>query len=263
RGDGRVRLAAGLDAGDMEAAAGGAEESVTVSWDPGRDDLRARVERRLGSLVLSTTDAPAPPGEATVRALLARVHATRLGALRWTDKARALQDRAAFARRTFGDEWPDLSDRALLETLDEWLAPLLAGATGRAGIEAVDVTNALRARLGYQLARELDRLAPPALAVASGRHVTVDYRGDQPTIAVRAQDLFGTTEHPTVAGGSVPVVVQLLSPAGRPIQVTADLPGFWSGSWADVRKEMVGRYPKHAWPVDPTKGLPRSTHRAT
>ena len=263
RGDGRIRLAAGLDAADMEAAAGGAEESVTVSWDPARDDLRARVNRRLGSIVLSTTDAPAPPGEATVRALVARVRATRLGALRWTDKARALQDRAAFARRTSGDAWPDLSDRALLETLDEWLAPLLAGATGRAGIEAVDVTNALRARLGHQLARELDRLAPPALAVAGGRHVTVDYSGDQPTIAVRAQDLFGTTEHPTVAGGSVPVVVQLLSPAGRPIQVTADLPGFWSGSWAEVRKEMAGRYPKHAWPVDPTRRLPRSPHRAT
>lgn len=259
RGDGRVRLAAGLDAADMEAAAGGAEEVVTVSWDAARDDLRARVERRLGSLVLSTNDAPAPPGEATTRALLARARATRLAALRWTDKARALQQRAAFARRTFGEPWPDLTDRALLDALDEWLAPVLAGAIGKADLEAVDVTAALRARLDYQQARELDRVAPPALAVGSRRQVTVDYSGDQPAISARVQELFGTTTHPTVADGRVPVVVRLLSPAGRPVQVTADLPGFWAGSWAEVRKEMAGRYPRHSWPADPTTGTARGS----
>ena len=258
RGDGRIRLAAGLDAEDMEAAAGGAEESVALSWDPARDDLRARVERRLGSLVLSTIEAPAPPGEATVRALLARVRATRLAALRWTDKARALQHRATFLKRTLGEPWPDLSDRALLETLDDWLAPLLAGATSRADLEAVDLTHALRAGLGYQLARELDRLAPATLPIGR-RQVTVDYSGDKPTISAKVQDLFGTTVHPTVADGQFPVVVHLLSPAGRPVQVTADLPGFWSGSWAEVRKAMAGRYPKHAWPVDPTTGTGRGS----
>jgi ATP-dependent helicase HrpB len=259
RGDGRIRLAAGLDAADMEAAAGGAEESVTVSWDPARDDLRAKVERRLGSLVLATTEAPAPAGESTTRALVARVRATRLAALRWTDKARALQARAAFARRTLGGEWPDLSDAALVATLDDWLAPLLAGATGRAGIEAVDVTGALRRRLG-RLAPELDRVAPHALPV-NGRQVTVDYSGPQPTVAMRVQDLFGTAVHPTVAGGKVPVVLQLLSPAGRPVQVTADLPGFWAGTWADVRKEMAGRYPKHPWPADPLAASPPARRR--
>jgi ATP-dependent helicase HrpB len=243
----------------MEAAAGGAEESVSLSWDAARDDLRARVERRLGSLVLSAVEGPAPPGEATTRALVARARATRLAALRWTAKARALQHRAAFARRTLGEPWPDLSDRALLETLDDWLAPMLAGATSRADLEAVDVTGALRARLGYQLARKLDRFAPPALTVASGRQVTIDYSGDQPTLAARVQDLFGTAVHPTVAGGRVPVVVQLLSPAGRPVQVTADLPGFWAGSWAEVRKEMAGRYPKHSWPVNPSTDTGRGS----
>jgi len=255
RGDGRIRLAAGLDATDMEAAAGGAEESVTVSWDPARDDLRAKVERRLGSLVLATAEGPAPAGEATTRALVARVRATRLAALRWTGKARALQARAEFARRTVaGGEWPDLSDAALVATLDDWLAPLLAGATGRAGIEGVDVLGALRRRLGH-LAPQLDRLAPAHLTV-NGRQVTIDYSGPRPTVAVRVQDLFGTSVHPTVAGGKVPVVLQLLSPAGRPVQVTADLPGFWAGTWADVRKEMAGRYPKHAWPVDPLAAPP-------
>lgn len=259
RGDGRVRLAAGLDAADMEAAAGGAEESVTVSWDPVRDDLRAKVERRLGSLVLATSEGPAPAGDATTRALVARARSTRLAALRWTDKARAIQARAAFARRTFGTDWPDLSDAALLASLDDWLAPLLAGATGRAGIDAVDVVGALRSQLGRR-APELDRSAPAHITV-NGRHVPVDYAGPQPTAAVRVQDLFGTAVHPTVGNGRVPVVLQLLSPAGRPVQVTADLPGFWAGTWADVRKEMAGRYPKHPWPADPIAARPPTRRR--
>jgi len=261
RGDGRIRLAAGLDASDIHTVAGDAEEAVTVSWDATRDDLRARVERRLGSLVLATNDAPAPPGPTTTRALVGRVRATKLGALRWTDKARALQHRVAFARRTLGDAWPDLSDAGLLASLDEWLAPLLAGATGRADIEAVDVTAALRARLGHHLARELDRVAPAGLVIAGGRHLTVDYSGGKPAASVRVQDLFGTATHPTVGDGRVPLVLHLLSPAGRPVQVTADLPGFWAGSWSEVRKEMAGRYPKHSWPVDPLSAAPPTRRR--
>ncbi|MGI8983983.1 MAG: ATP-dependent helicase C-terminal domain-containing protein, partial [Acidimicrobiales bacterium] len=166
-----------------------------------------------------------------------------------------LQARACFARGALGERWPDLSDAALIATLDDWLAPLLAGATGRAGVEAVDVAGALRRRLAH-LAPELDRQAPSTLTVASGRHATIDYAGPHPTAAVRVQDLFGTAVHPTIAGGAVPVVLQLLSPAGRPVQVTADLPGFWAGTWADVRKEMAGRYPKHPWPADPLAAEP-------
>jgi ATP-dependent helicase HrpB len=260
RGDGRIRLAAGLDAADLDAVAGDAEESVSLAWDAARDDLRARVERRLGSIVLTVTDGPAPPGPTTTRALLQRVRATRLAALGWTPTARALQQRAAFARRALGDQWPDLSDAALLRSLDDWLAPLLVGASTRADVEAVDVDAALRARLGHRLAGELERVAPAGLVVASGRRVPVDYSGEQPSMAVRVQDLFGTAAHPTVAGG-VPVVVQLLSPAGRPVQVTADLPGFWAGSWASVRKEMAGRYPKHPWPADPLAAEPPRPRR--
>ncbi|MGI8685903.1 MAG: ATP-dependent helicase HrpB [Acidimicrobiales bacterium] len=256
RGDGRIRLAAGLDAADVEVAAGATEELVTVAWDPSRDDLRARVERRLGSLVLSSSDGPAPPGPATTRALVQRARTTGLEGLRWTGKARSLQQRAAFARRALGDAWPDLSDTALLASLDDWLAPLLAGATGRAGMEKVDLVAALRGRLGHALVTELERVAPPELTIAGGRRVTLDYGGGKPVAAVRVQDLFGTATHPTVAGGTVPVVLQLLSPAGRPVQVTADLPGFWAGSWAAVRKDMAGRYPKHPWPVDPLAAEP-------
>ncbi len=256
RGDGRIRLAAGLDAADVEAAAGATETVVTVTWDAARDDLRATVERRLGSIVLTASDGPAPPGPATTLALVQRVRAKRLEALRWTGRARSLQHRAAFARRYLGDTWPDLSDTALLASLDDWLLPLLAGATGRADVDAVDVEAALRACLGHQLARDIERIAPAALTVTTGRRVPLDYSGGQPVAAVRVQDLFGTTAHPTVAGGRVAVVLHLLSPAGRPVQVTADLPGFWSGSWGAVRKDMAGRYPKHPWPTDPGAAEP-------
>jgi ATP-dependent helicase HrpB len=253
RRDSRIRMAAALDVADVEAAAGAAvEDSVTLAWDTARDDLRARVERRLGSLVLGTSDRPAPAGAATVRALLAQVRATRLAVLGWDDAARTFQQRVAFGRRVLGEAWPDLSDAALLDSLDEWLEPLLEGATSRADLGAVDMGRVLRARLGPALTAELGRVAPTRITLARGRRGSVDYGGDQPAMAVRVQDLFGTTTHPTVARGQVPVVVHLLSPAGRPVQVTADLPGFWSGSWAAVRKEMAGRYPKHSWPLDPS-----------
>jgi ATP-dependent helicase HrpB len=141
----------------------------------------------------------------------------------------------------------------LLTALDEWLSPFLDKASGRADLEAIDMTSALRRRLGHRVA-ELERLAPAAITFAGGRHVPLTYEAGRPAAEVRVQDAFGTTAHPTVGG--VPVVLSLLSPAGRPIQVTSDLPGFWKGSWADVRKDMAGRYPKHSWPTDPASTPP-------
>jgi ATP-dependent helicase HrpB len=255
--DSRIRQAAALDEADVERAAGASvEERLSLEWDAKRDDLRARTDVCLGSLVLRAVEGPAPGGPVTVRALLARVRATRLAVLSWTDAARSLQRRVAFARRIRGDAWPDLTDRALLDSLDDWLAPALATATGRRDLEALDVEEALRRRLGRVLVAELARLAPETLPVAGGRRrAGIDYAPDQPTVAVRVQDLFGTTVHPTVGDGRVPLVVQLLSPADRPVQVTTDLPRFWAGSWAEVRKEMAGRYPKHEWPADPASAI--------
>jgi ATP-dependent helicase HrpB len=143
----------------------------------------------------------------------------------------------------------------LLATLDEWLAPYLPGATGRADLDALDVVTVLRAQLPWPAGAELDALAPPQLALPGGRAVDIDYGGDAPSASVRVQDLYGVTEHPTAAG--MPIVLHLLSPADRPLQVTADLPRFWTGSWSDVRKEMAGRYPKHHWPEDPAGATPR------
>jgi ATP-dependent helicase HrpB len=254
----RIRLAAGLDRAEVEEAfADAIEEVVTLAWDEDRDDLRTRSEHRVGSIVLAADEGPAAAGDAATAALLDRVRATRLGVLVRRDADRVLQARVGFAREAIGGEWPDVGDDALLASLDEWLAPRLVGATGRRDLERIDLGNVLRDLVGRHRVHELDRLVPMSVTVASGRSVPVDYSGEVPTVAVRAQELFGTTVHPTVADGRVPLSVHLLSPAGRPVQITADLPGFWAGSWKDVRKDMAGRYPKHDWPLDPSTAEPR------
>ena len=253
--DDRVRLAAALSEAEVETLAGLEITEVTeLAWNA-RGELEQRTERRLDALILARAVGPAPVGPLTRAALVDRVRADGLGLLGWTEAARTLQERAGFARRFLGDPWPDLDDAALLADLDAWLAPLLHRATGRADLGRVDVLSVLRGRLGHRL-HELDRVVPDRVTIASGRSVPVDYDHDPPLIGVRAQELYGTRVHPTVAEGRVPLAVEVLSPAGRPIQVTADLPGFWAGSWAAVRKEMISTYPKHDWPADPAAAEP-------
>ncbi|HET9692067.1 MAG TPA: ATP-dependent helicase HrpB [Acidimicrobiales bacterium] len=255
RADGRIRLAAALDRADVEGAVAGRVEAVdTLVWDDAAGDLRRVVERRAGALVLERSTTRPRPGPATTAALVARAVATGLADLRWTAAARTLQRRATWAHRTAGDGWPAVDDAALAARAGEWLAPALAGATGAADLAGVDPAAGITALLAGR-ARQLDSVAPPAVTLAGGRRVPVDWSGDEPVVSVRAQDLYGTTVHPH-AGGR-PVVVEVLSPAGRPLQRTADLPGFWAGSWRDVRKEMAGRYPRHHWPADPGTAEPR------
>ena len=262
RADHRIRMAAALDEADVERLAGDDVEVVTrLEWDTTRDDLRQRTERRLGALVLAAFEGPAPAGDSTSAALLDQVRRTGLGMLGWRGAATTLRSRIGFAHRAFHDDWPDVGDDALLATLEEWFAPRISNATKRADLERVDLVEALRDMVGRHRLYELDQLVPKSMTVASGREVPIDYDGDAPAIAVRVQDLFGTTIHPTIADGRIPIVVHLLSPAGRPVQVTADLPGFWNGSWAEVRKEMAGRYPKHAWPTDPASAEPSRPNR--
>ncbi len=264
RRNGRIRLAAPLDPAQLDDVAGHqVDEHARIVWDREHDDLVARVERRLGRLRLGVVERRPPPGTATTAALIDRVRSTNLAALPWADAARSLQARIAFLRAVLGEPWPDASDGALRRRLDAWLAPVLAatGATGRADLERVDMVRTLRAMVPAELVGDLDRLAPAAVTVPSGRRVTLDYArgapGDPPVLAVRVQEMFGSRETPTVAGGRVPVVLHLLSPAGRPVQVTSDLGGFWDGSWSDVRRQMAGRYPKHDWPADPAAGVSR------
>ena len=258
RREARIRMAAPLSADDVSALFGEqVEERTSIGWDRQRDELVEKVERRLGGLVLDEITRKPDPGEVVTRLLLDRVRERGLRPLPWTDDATSLRDRVRFLHRVVGPPWPDWTDDGLLDSLEEWLAPFLMFASGRADIERLDLASVLRAGLDPRCAHELDLAAPTHLVVPSGRRVALDYsgEGDAPVLAVSVQEMFGATSTPTFAGGR-PVVLHLLSPAGRPLQITSDLAGFWAGSWAAVRKEMAGRYPKHAWPADPASAVP-------
>ncbi len=257
RREARIRLAGALDADELDRLVG---DDVThrheLVWDAERDDLVAVIERRLDGLVLSSHRSPAAPGPDTVAALCAQVRRSGLGCLGGAEAAARWRQRVAFLRALDAERWPDLDDDTLLGDLDDWLVPFLGTATGRGDLERLDLAMVLGTRLSWDRSVELAEQAPEHLEVTSGRRVPVDYASGRPVVRVRVQDLFGTTEHPRVAGGRVPVRLELLSPADRAVQITEDLPGFWAGSWHDVRKDMAGRYPKHDWPTDPARARP-------
>lgn len=223
-------------------------------WSRREGRVRARRQEVLGALVLDDRPWEAPP-EALARAAADGVRALGLAALGWTDAARRLQARAELVRAG-GDSLPDLSDEGLMATLDDWLLPHLSAVRTAADLRALNPLEPLRLHLGWEALQRLDREAPPAFRTPLGREVPIDYAGEAPAIAVRLQEMFGVTAHPTVGPARTPVRVTLLSPAGRPVQTTADLPGFWATSYADVRKDMRGRYPRHPWPEDPTAAEP-------
>lgn len=253
----RIRLAAGIDAAHIEERLGAlVERRATLSWDKERNDIIERIERRLGSMVIDSFVRRPGPGEEATAALIERVRNTRLRHLNWTPAASSLRSRVNFARSQQPDAgWPDWSDNGLIGNLDDWLAPYLIGMTSITELADLHLVPVLRAGLPWPLGGDLDAAVPAELVLASGRVVDVDYSGPQPTVSARVQDLFGTKVHPKI--GNHPVLFQLLSPADRPIQVTGDIVGFWNGSWAEVRKEMAGRYPKHYWPIDPSSAPPK------
>ena len=257
RDNARIRIGAALDVADViDALADQIEHRETIVWDHDRDDLVLRAETRLGGMLLDEQVRAPERGPATAAALLERIKVTKLAALLWNESSRSLRARVAFLRHELGDEWPDWSDATLLRTLADWLGPFLDHARGAADLARLDLTMVLSAGLSWDQQTALADLAPPALDTANGRRVPIDYARDVPTASVRVQDLFGTKVHPTVAAGRVALALELLSPADRPVQITRDLPGFWSGSWAEVRKDMAGRYPKHQWPQDPANATP-------
>lgn len=253
RGGSRLRRAASID---LELIAPVLGDDVEVEsylmWDKSRDDLVHRVVRKVGSIRIDERDLTPVAGDDTTDALIERVKATQLKILSG-GAATEFRNRIAFLRHHRGDEWPDTSQSHLLATVDEWLRPFLVGATSRTDIAAIDLTMVLQSTLGWDKSSALDNLAPALFTPPHGKPVTINYADpDAPTVAVRVQHLFGLTTHPSVLEGTVPLRIQLLSPADRPIQITSDLPSFWTGSWAEVRKDMAGRYPKHKWPLDPS-----------
>ncbi|MCZ7438520.1 helicase-related protein [Micromonospora sp. WMMC241] len=257
----RVRLAAPVDeATAREAGAALLRAGREVGWAGG--DVVAREVVRLGAIELVDRPLAAPDPELVAAAVLDGLRQEGAGLLRWTPEATALRRRLAFCRQALGDDWPDVSDAALLDAAPVWLGPELARARRRADLARVDVASALRRLLDWRQAARLDELAPERLAVPSGSRVRVDY-GDPaaPVLAVKLQETFGWRDVPRIADGRVPVLLHLLSPAGRPVAVTADLASFWRGGYPQVRAELRGRYPRHPWPEDPTTAEP--TRRAS
>ncbi|MBT2390474.1 ATP-dependent helicase HrpB [Streptomyces sp. ISL-1] len=251
----RVRLAAVVDEESARSAA--AHLLVTgqeVHWENG--DVVAREVERLGAVELSVRALKDPDPALVREALVDGLRREGLGLLRWTRESKGLRERLAFLHRELGAPWPDVSDAALLDRTDEWLEPELSRARRRADLGRIQAAQALQRLLPWASghAARLDELAPERIEVPSGSRVRVEYGGAQPVLAVKLQELFGLRETPTVAG--VPVLVHLLSPAGRPAAVTADLASFWKEGYRSVRAELRGRYPRHPWPEDPSAAEP-------
>ncbi|MBZ9751975.1 ATP-dependent helicase HrpB [Deinococcus sp. HMF7604] len=253
--EGRIFLAAPLDPAALEA---GAEWTDAVRWDPRSGTLLAQRERRFGALVLETRPLRDLPPESRAAALTGAIRAEGLHLLTFAPEAQALRDRVESLRAWRPeDSWPDLSDAGLLATLDDWLGPVLGSARSREDLARLNLLPALQAQLPWRLLAQLDDLAPTHLTVPTGSRIRLTYRpGEAPILAVKLQELFGLADTPAVNGGRTPVLLHLLSPAGRPVQVTQDLRSFWNSSYFEVRKDLRGRYPKHPWPDDPWTHAP-------
>ena len=255
----RILMAAALTLDDIERIAGASIETADdLSFDRASASLRARRRRRLGALILAEQALSVPQNDAAALALARGVLSLGVARLPWTRALKQRRDRVMFLRRAEGEAWPDLSDEALAAD-PSWLAPFLAGKTKRDEIGADDLASALDAALPWDLARRLSDEAPTHFQAPTGAASPIDYEAEGgPAIALRVQELFGLNEHPSLAGGRIPLTLHLLSPANRPIQITRDLPGFWRGSWAAVRSDLRGRYPRHFWPEDPAAAQPTS-----
>jgi ATP-dependent helicase HrpB len=237
----------------------------SFGWDEGSGTLVARRVRRLQALTLEERGLPMPDEAHATRAMLGLLQRWGVAALPWTDEARALQARMEFVRRLERhdlDGWPASDDASLAEQFPVWLAPYLSGVRSRAALARLPLPEALLARLSHLQQRALDTLAPRRLTVPSGSQWPIEYRGERaPSLSVPLQEMLGLAENPNIAAGAVPVTLELLSPARRPLQITRDLGGFWRGSYAEVRRQMRGRYPKHDWPEDPLTAVPARRRR--
>jgi ATP-dependent helicase HrpB len=249
----RIVLAAPIAIAEIEARfSSQIEDRGAVTFDAASGSLRARRSRRLGAVVLAEQTKQVAPDADSARLLAEGVTALGIGKLPWSKAQLQLRNRVIFLRRAEVDAWPDLSDAALTSRSSEWLAPFLAGKTALSQIGADDLAAALDALLPWSLRKRLDAEAPTHFTAPSGSQVPIDYEAEEgPKLSIRVQEMFGLAVHPTIAGGRVPLLVELLSPAQRPVQVTRDLPGFWRGSYKDVRTDLRGRYPRHPWPDDP------------
>jgi ATP-dependent helicase HrpB len=255
---GRILLAASIAQEDIETRfADQIEDKEEISFDRGAMALRARRKRTLHAITLSEAPMALSPSAQTARIFTAGLIAAGLDKLPWSKALKQWRDRVMFLRKAEGDSWPDLSDTALASDGENWLVPVLYDKISLKELSPGDLSDAVMNLLPWDLRARLDREAPTHFEAPTGTLLAIDYEAEQgPTIAVRLQELFGLNTHPSIAKGAVPLVLELLSPAQRPVQVTRDLPGFWRGSYAAVRSDLRGRYPRHPWPEDPATALP-------
>ena len=269
----RVHLSAAAQIGGVLEPAGAMpviiEDDVIVGGNCGvyegaivrEGAVLARKQRRLGALVLEDKPLARPDAEKLKAAMLDGVRQLGLSALPWNDDLARWRERVAFLRR-LDESWPDLSDTALLPSLETWLAPFLDKVSRRDHLAHIDLAAALKALVPWDKQRTLDRLAPTHIDVPSGSRVPVDYANPaEPTLSVRLQEMFGLLDTPRVGGGKVPLTLHLLSPARRPVQVTRDLASFWASGYRAVKAELKGRYPRHYWPDDPLVAEPTARVR--
>ncbi|MEH6951659.1 ATP-dependent helicase HrpB [Nitrobacter sp. NHB1] len=256
--NGRILLAAPIAQADIELRfVDQIETDDEVVFDRVAMALRARRRKRLHAITLSEAPLAVVPSIVTARILAEGLTDAGLDRLPWSKSLKQWRDRVMFLRAAEGEEWPDLSDTGLAAEIETWLVPALSDTTSLKDFSAGDLSDALMALLPWNLRARLEREAPTHVEAPTGTMLAIDYAAEQgPTIAVRLQELFGLTAHPSIAKGKVPLVLELLSPAHRPVQVTRDLPGFWRGSYAAVRSDLRGRYPRHPWPDDPANAPP-------
>jgi len=259
---GRILSAAPITLAEIATHfAGHIETREEIGFDSETRALRGRKTRRLGAIVLADQAVPVSPSEETAKLLAEKISSLGIGRLPWAKPLSQWRDRVMFLRAGDRESWPDLSDAALAETAGEWLAPMLAGKIALGELTADEFTAALHERLAWPLRGRLNTEAPTHFEAPTGSRLPIDYAAEGgPKIAIRVQEMFGLNRHPAIAGGKVPLTIELLSPAHRTVQTTRDLPGFWRGSYAAVRAEMRGRYPKHPWPDDPAAAT--ATRRA-
>jgi ATP-dependent helicase HrpB len=255
----RILAAAVTSRAEVEDELPGAiSQTQECFFDRSSRQVRARRTSRLGAIVLDEKPLPRPQGEEAAQALADGVRELGLRILPFSKEAEQLRARIGFLHRSLGEPWPDMSEEALLGRMDEWFVPFQVRAAGIDSIEPHSLTEGLRSLVPHGLAQDLNRLAPTHFEAPTGQRHPIGYDGNEPMLTIRVQELFGLKAHPGIAGGRWPLLLELTSPAHRPIQTTRDLPGFWAGSWKDVRAEMRGRYPKHPWPEDPANAPPTS-----
>jgi ATP-dependent helicase HrpB len=260
--NGRILLAAPIAQGDIETRfADHIANADEVSFDRASMALRGRRKRTLHAITLSEAPMALSPTLETAQVLADGLVAAGLDRLPWSKPLKQWRDRVMFLRKAEGSalqsSWPDLSDDALAAQREIWLVPTLVDKISLKEFTSGDLSDAMMTLLPWDLRARLEREAPTHFEAPTGTMLPIDYEAEQgPTIAVRLQELFGLNAHPSVAKGAVPLVLELLSPAHRPVQVTRDLPGFWRGSYAAVRSDLRGRYPRHPWPEDPASAAP-------